>query len=55
MQFFGEYLHAFEDTFAHRDQDNDPFGVNAGAGHGTHGSHPDYTYNHYGKFELPTN
>lgn len=55
MQFFGEYLHAFEDTFAHRDQNNDPFGVNTGAGHGTHGSHPDYTYNHYGRFEIPGN
>ena len=55
MQFFGEYLHAFEDTFAHRDQNNDPFGVNTGAGHGTHGSHPDYTYNHYGQFEIPGN
>ena len=55
MQFFGEYLHAFEDTFAHRDQNNDPFAVKAGAGHGTHGSHPDYTYNHYGYVELPSN
>ncbi|MFP6819696.1 DUF6765 family protein, partial [Acinetobacter sp.] len=55
MQFFGEYLHAFEDTFAHRDQNNDPFGVNIGVGHGTHGSHPDYTYNHDAKFNLPNN
>lgn len=55
MQFFGEYLHAFEDTFAHRDQDNDPFGVNAGAGHAVYGSNPDFTYNHHADFELPGN
>ncbi|MFJ1521673.1 DUF6765 family protein [Acinetobacter sp. ABJ_C1_1] len=55
MQFFGEYLHAFEDTFAHRDQNNDPFGVNAGFGHGAYGSNPDFTFNHYGQFNIPQN
>ena len=45
LQLFGEYLHAFEDTFAHRDRDNVPYGVNNGFGHGlSEGSHPDYTY-----------
>jgi RHS repeat-associated protein len=47
LQFMGEYLHAFEDTFAHRDSNNNPFGLNAGAGHLAYGSNPDYTYNHY--------
>ncbi|MDO8329575.1 MAG: DUF6531 domain-containing protein [Fluviicoccus sp.] len=46
MQFFGEFLHAFEDTFAHRDAENDPFGLNKGTGHATGGENPDYTYNH---------
>lgn len=55
MQFFGEYLHAFEDTFAHRDQNNDPFGVNAGFGHGAYGSNPDFTFNHYAQFNIPGN
>ena len=46
LQFFGEYLHAFEDTFAHRDKANVPYGVNNGFGHGlAAGSNPDYTYN----------
>jgi RHS repeat-associated protein len=44
LQFFGEYLHTFEDTFAHRDRNNVPFGVNNGFGHGSNGSNPDYTY-----------
>ena len=44
MQFFGEYLHAFEDTFAHRDQNNDPYGTNGGTGHATGLTHPDHTY-----------
>jgi RHS repeat-associated protein len=45
LQFFGEYLHAFEDTFAHRNQNNVPYGVNNGFGHGlSAGSNPDYTY-----------
>lgn len=45
MQFFGEYLHAFEDTFAHRDQKNDPYPVLGGLGHAAGGTHPDHTYN----------
>ncbi|MCS0581071.1 DUF6531 domain-containing protein [Massilia pinisoli] len=44
LQFFGEYLHAFEDTFSHRNQNNVPYGVNNGFGHGLSGSDPDYTY-----------
>ncbi|SDC21936.1 RHS repeat-associated core domain-containing protein [Acinetobacter boissieri] len=52
MQFFGEYLHAFGDTFSHRDQENDPFGVSLGTGHGFSGSNPDYTYNHNGEQKL---
>ena len=44
MQFFGEYLHAFEDTFAHRNQKNDPYGVNTGLGHAIGGTNPDHTY-----------
>jgi hypothetical protein len=44
LQFFGEYLHTFEDTFAHRDRNNVPYGVNNGFGHGSNGSSPDYTY-----------
>ncbi len=48
IQFFGEYLHAFADTFAHRDQRNVPYDawfVELGVGHGLAGSRPDYTYN----------
>jgi RHS repeat-associated protein len=45
-QFFGEFLHAFEDTFAHRDRLNEPINVNKGVGHGGYGENPDYTYNH---------
>jgi len=46
LQFFGEYLHAFEDTFAHRDSHDMPFALIKGVGHGLYGSDPDYTYNH---------
>jgi RHS repeat-associated protein len=46
LQFFGEYLHAFEDTFAHRDSKDMPFALDTGLGHGIYGSNPDYTYNH---------
>jgi hypothetical protein len=46
LQLFGEYLHAFQDTFAHRDKHNVPYGVNNGFGHGlSAGSNPDYTFN----------
>lgn len=47
LQLFGEYLHAYEDTFAHRTKQNEPFGVNSGFGHGLSGSNPDYTYSDY--------
>jgi RHS repeat-associated protein len=43
-QLFGEYLHAFEDTFGHRDQDNVPIEINGGYGHGLYGHEPDKTY-----------
>ena len=49
-QLFGEYLHAFEDTFAHRNQDNVPYSATtfgAGTGHFIGGENPDYTYNHF--------
>lgn len=45
-QLYGEYLHAFQDTFAHRDQNNVPIAVNLGIGHGWYGHEPDRTYNH---------
>ncbi|MFC3379642.1 hypothetical protein ACFOLJ_27875 [Rugamonas sp. CCM 8940] len=48
-QLFGEYLHAFEDTFAHRTKDNAPFtaeGFGWGTGHMLAGKNPDFTYNH---------
>ncbi|MFZ6692359.1 DUF6765 family protein [Undibacterium sp. SXout20W] len=54
LQFFGEYLHAFEDTFSHRNPDNIPFdavwtapilGTQFGIGHGLYDSNPDYTWN----------
>jgi hypothetical protein len=54
LQFFGEYLHAFEDTFSHRDPNNIPFdavwtapilGTQFGIGHGLYDSNPDYTWN----------
>lgn len=44
-QMYGEYLHAFEDTFAHRTSTNTPIGVNSGLGHATSSHLPDYTYN----------
>jgi RHS repeat-associated protein len=45
-QFFGEYLHALEDTFSHRDKLNAPIDTNRGVGHGYYGHAPDKTYNH---------
>jgi RHS repeat-associated protein len=44
-QFYGEYLHAFEDTFGHRDRENVPIPINQGFGHFNFGHQPDYTYN----------
>ncbi|HRH29930.1 MAG TPA: RHS repeat-associated core domain-containing protein, partial [Aquabacterium sp.] len=45
LQFFGEYLHAFEDSYGHRDQNNVPITINAGLGHAFYGHEPDKTYN----------
>jgi RHS repeat-associated protein len=45
QRFFGEYLHAFEDTFSHRDQNNVPFFFTSTAGHGAFNHDPDQTYN----------
>lgn len=52
-QLYGEYLHAYEDTFAHRDTNNKPYDkFNAlenepagGIGHMFAGHRPDRTYN----------
>jgi hypothetical protein len=47
-QFLGEYLHAFADTFSHRDGMNRPIDaltLGLGVGHGFSGEQPDYTYN----------
>jgi len=47
LQFFGEYLHAFEDTFSHRQKNNKPYDAldfGLGIGHGLDGHEPDYTY-----------
>ena len=51
LQFMGEYLHAFEDTYSHRDASNRPidpiwhvFGQDWGIGHGLYGHEPDLTY-----------
>ena len=49
-QLFGEYLHAFEDTFAHRDKANEPYTPETfgyGTGHAVAGENPDYTFNHF--------
>lgn len=42
-QFYGEYLHAFQDTFSHRDPQNVPYGAVRGHVSGNHD--PDQTYN----------
>jgi RHS repeat-associated protein len=46
LQLMGEYLHSFEDTFAHRDPDNHPFPLYVGLGHAYYNSDPDFTYVH---------
>jgi RHS repeat-associated protein len=53
-QLFGEFMHTLEDTFAHRDRDNEPIDVNAGGGHALYGSDPDLTYNHLGTILMWT-
>ncbi len=48
FQFLGEYIHAFADTFSHRNRLDLPFDalvIGQGVGHGLHLSEPDYTYN----------
>ena len=48
LQLYGEYLHAFEDTFAHRNADNQAlarFNWQGIIGHLTLGESPDHTYN----------
>lgn len=46
LQFFGEFLHAYEDTFSHRDRNNIPYEAGtSGLGHLFAGHQPDYTYN----------
>lgn len=45
VQLFGEYLHALQDTFGHRNENNVPIGANAFLGHGLDGQEPDMTYN----------
>ncbi len=47
-QLYGEYLHAFMDTFSHRDANNVPYG--ARGGHLSGGENPDNTYNHVDMF-----
>ena len=50
LQLFGEYLHTFEDSFAHRDQQNNPYSatlIGLGIGHALGNHDPDYTYNHF--------
>ena len=51
LQFLGEFMHSFADTFAHRDANNVPYDLTFGMGHGASLSHPDYTYRH-GNWQL---
>jgi hypothetical protein len=44
LQFYGEYMHAYQDTFGHRDNNDVPY--SAATGHTLAGTHPDKTYNH---------
>jgi hypothetical protein len=44
LQFYGEYMHAFEDTYGHRDRNNEPY--SAYKGHPEDFHNPDMTYNH---------
>ncbi len=49
-QLYGEYLHAFEDTFAHRDNTNNPLSILNSTGllgHGLLFHRPDHTYNQF--------
>ncbi|MET3120389.1 hypothetical protein AAKU64_004641, partial [Undibacterium sp. GrIS 1.8] len=52
---FGEYLHAFEDTYGHRKADNTPIQVNGGWGHALQLHSPDHTYNEdFSKYDPET-
>ncbi|MEZ5652496.1 MAG: DUF6765 family protein [Burkholderiaceae bacterium] len=47
----GEFVHAFQDTFSHRDESNRPYSptdpiLNLGVGHGADMHDPDWTFNH---------
>ena len=66
FQFLGEYLHAFMDTFSHRNSVNRPYdpivgtggpfaegAQSIGLGHGLDGHDPDYTFNHVRLIALP--
>jgi RHS repeat-associated protein len=55
-QFFGEFIHAFADTFSHRDQNNVPFFFTSTAGHGLYNHDPDQTFNirDFGNNEMRT-
>jgi RHS repeat-associated protein len=47
-QLLGEFLHAYEDTFTHRDEGDIPYNamtLGTGLGHGLAGHEPDFTYN----------
>jgi hypothetical protein len=44
-QLFGQYLHAFEDTFGNKNKSNESIYVNAGLGQAFYGEQPDFTYN----------
>jgi RHS repeat-associated protein len=43
-QLYGEFLHAFQDTFAHRDKENNPYA--SAVGHLSGGHNPDKTFSH---------
>ena len=44
FQFYGEYLHGLQDSFAHRNHENVPFGPGGGHAVGSAGTDPDRTY-----------
>lgn len=67
-QLYGEYLHAYEDTFAHRDQNNKPYSIFGNSdnypstliGHihllnplGLKSHYPDKTYNNISFIDVP--
>lgn len=52
IELVGNLLHAYEDTFGHRDQLDDPINVNGGLGHLVYGHEADKTYNEAGVVET---